>query len=206
MEKNKITMIEDENQPKIWVSSDFHLLHKSIAGEKVSNWKTGFRDFNNEYEMTEEILKQVNKYVKWNDILYFLGDFCFKNHKKIPELRNRINCQTIHFVKGNHDQHIDKYKDFFTSVQDYLTVEYYNQTFILFHYPILSWWHIGHGTLMLHGHCHSHENINKQNEKCKRIDVGIDHAYKMFGEYRPFEITEVIKILNSHPLFSVDGH
>lgn len=188
----------------IWITSDFHLLHKSIAGKEVSRWKKGYRDFKNEYEMTDIILESVNKYAKENDVLYFLGDFCFKNHKRIPEMRNRIECKTIHFLKGNHDSHIDKYSSSFNTVNDYLEIEHEKNKFILFHYPILSWHHKGKGTMMLHGHCHSNESINKHNEECKRMDIGIDNAYRMFGEYRPFNLTEISNILKTHPLFADD--
>src|SRR6185436_10528233 len=107
---------------KIWFSSDWHIGHTNIAGPKISQWKEGYRNFNSVEEMNYTILNSINKYVKPEDTIYFLGDFCFGGHQNTPDYRRRIACQTIHVCKGNHDTKIDMYKDCFNSVQDVLTV------------------------------------------------------------------------------------
>lgn len=185
----------------IYFSSDFHLNHSNIAGPTVSNWDKGYRDFKNVSEMNETILKNINDTVKYDDVLYYLGDFCFKNHKDTPNWRNRINCQTIHLCKGNHDSHVDKYKDSFASVQDviYLTIPPYN--FFLSHYAHRVWMGSHKGYIHLYGH--SHDTIPDHG---KSMDVGIDVAYRLFGEYRPFSFEEIIQIMNKKEIKFVDGH
>lgn len=202
--KHSVMKFEKTENVSIWFTSDFHFNHKNIAGKSVSNWSNKYRTFDSPHEMNTELLSQINKNVSENDILFFLGDFCFKTPQAIPQLRDKINCKTIHFIRGNHDIKIDNYKDVFSSFNDYLEVEYDKSKFILFHYPILSWHHIARGTIMVHGHCHSNVNINDENTKCKRIDCGIDHAYRLFGEYRPFKAEEIIELTANNPIFSID--
>lgn len=186
-----------------WFSSDWHLNHTNIAGEKVSNWKKGFRDFDSTYKMNEEIIKTINKYVKWDDELYFLGDLCFGGHKLTPKWRDRINCQTFHWIKGNHDNHAYKYKDSFTSVQDYLELETENNHFVLFHYSMRVWLGSHKGYYHLYGH--SHSSLEKL-PNGKSIDVGIDNAKRLFGEYRPFSEDELIQILDKREIKFLDQH
>jgi hypothetical protein len=38
------------------------------------------------------------------------------------------------------------------------------------------------------------------------MDVGIDNAYKMFGEYRPFSLDEVVSILDKREIAFHDHH
>ena len=177
---------------RIFFTSDLHLSHTNIAGPKVSKWKEGYRDFDTVHDMNKCITQTLNKYVKAEDTLYFLGDFCFGGHQNTPNLRNQINCRTIHVCRGNHDNHIDLYKDSFTTIQDVLTVSHGSHKFFLSHYPHLSWHHASKGVIMLHGH--EHGMIDYLNISCRRQDVGIDTAKKLFNEYRPFSIEEVISI------------
>lgn len=65
---------------KIWFTSDTHYGHANIASKNCSKWKEGFRNFDNLDQMNKEIFNNINKYVKSEDILYFLGDFCFGGH------------------------------------------------------------------------------------------------------------------------------
>ena len=85
----------------IWFTSDTHFGHKNIVGPKISNWKSGYRNFDSLSQMDDELLFQINKNVQQNDILYHLGDFAFKN---VGEYRNRIVCKNIHLILGNHDK------------------------------------------------------------------------------------------------------
>jgi calcineurin-like phosphoesterase family protein len=74
----------------IYFSSDFHFGHQNIAGPKVSNWTKGFRDFDSVHEMNKTLTQTINKYVKPDDILYFLGDFAFGGHINIPSYRHSL--------------------------------------------------------------------------------------------------------------------
>ena len=188
----------------IWFSSDWHFSHKNITGPTVSKWKSGYRDFKSIPEMNDTIFNTINKYVKWDDTLYFLGDFAFSDPKKIPEYRNRINCQNIHFIYGNHDEYIrenEKLQELFTSVKDVDFFSVNHQNFFISHYAHRVWPGSHRGTI--HLYAHSHDSIP---DFGKSMDIGIDVAYRMLGEYRPFSITEIIDIMNKKDISELDHH
>jgi len=176
----------------IWISSDWHFSHTNIAGPKVSRWKKGYRDFDTTHDMNKTLTETINRYVKEDDILYFVGDFCFGGHHKTPTYRNLINCKTIHFVRGNHDGKVDLYKDNFTTLNNLVEFDYKGYTFYLTHRPSINWRGKDYGTIHLFGHVH-----NTVPGVGKSIDVGVDSAYELFGEYRPFHIDEIIEIMKS---------
>lgn len=81
-------------------------------------------------------------------------------------------------------------KDLFTSINDYLEIKIGKELIILSHYPFQSWRDIGKDSIHLHGHTHGNINSIKN-----RLDVGLDSAFKMFGEYKPFSFDNIIEIL-----------
>lgn len=146
--------------------------------------------------MTDHILGNINKYVAQDDILINLGDFVFKNHACIPKMRDRIVCRELHHIIGNHDSKIEKYQDSFSSVSDIMELNYNGNMFILCHYAMRVWHQMHKGYYHLYGH--SHDSIDKHPNRPwgKSMDIGIDSAYRILGEYRPFHIKEVIEILS----------
>lgn len=151
--------------------------------------------------MTQTLIKTLNQYVNHDDTLYFLGDFAFQDHRKIPDLRARINCQTIHFILGNHDHHITKYKECFASIQTTLDLVYNKQPIFLSHYAHRVWQGSHKGFIHLYGH--SHGSIPDYG---KSMDVGVDAAYRLTGEYRPFSADEIIAIMAKRDVAYVGHH
>lgn len=199
----------------IWFTSDTHYGHSNIAGEKVSNWKNGYRKFNSVWEMNKSLIDGINKYVKEDDILYHLGDWSFGAVHNILHFRNSLICKNIHLIKGNHDQHIvDKEIkfhdttfnpiDLFTSVNQVLEVSHGKHKFFLSHYPHLSWHHAYKGVIMLHGH--EHGSFNNLNQNTLRMDVGVDSAKLLVGEFRPFRIEEVIDLNIRKKIIPIKHH
>jgi calcineurin-like phosphoesterase family protein len=176
----------------IWFSSDFHFGHTNIAGAKVSKWDKGYRNFESVEEMDRTLIKTINKYVKEDDIFYFLGDFCFRGHANTPSYRYSLKCQTIHVCRGNHDRHIDKYAYCFSSINDVMwCVERKDRPIFMSHYSHRTWEGSHKGYLHLYGH--SHGTIQ---DFGKSMDVGMDVAYRLTGEYRPFSIDEIVEIMD----------
>ena len=188
--------------PKVWFSSDFHFGHTNIVGPKISNWKHGYRDFESLHEMNKTLTNTINKYVEEDDTLYFLGDFSFGGHTNIPAYRHSLVCQNIHVCRGNHDTHIDKYKHLFLSINDVMWCKERNdRPIFMSHYSHRVWPHSHKGVIHLYGH--SHNTIPTHG---KSMDVGVDVAYAMFGEYRPFELDEIIKLTDKQKIDLVDHH
>lgn len=186
----------------IWFSSDFHFGHKNIAGPMVSAWKSGYRNFESVEGMNSVLTKTINKYVKEGDILYFLGDFCFGGHTTTPTYRHSLICKNIHVCRGNHDPHIHKYADLFSSIQDTLQIKDNNgHVIFLSHYAHRVWEGSHKGYIHLYGH--SHGSIPDYG---KSMDVGVDVAYKLFDEYRPFSLEEILQIMNKKEVEFPDHH
>jgi calcineurin-like phosphoesterase family protein len=196
----------------IWFTSDTHFGHTNIAGPKISNWSSGYRDFNSVHEMTMALVDGINKYVKEDDILYHLGDWSFGGVHNILQFRNYIVCKNIHLILGNHDQHIVdkeiKYHDtsfnpiqIFSSVQDVLTLDIGKTKIFLSHYSHRVWLGSHKGVIHLYGH--SHGSIPDYG---KSMDVGVDVAFKKFGEYRPFNIGDITNIMSKRTIEKIDHH
>jgi len=194
----------------IWFTSDLHGFHKNIC-RGVSEWKgrlDATRDFPDIETMNRTILKGINDNVKPDDIMFFLGDWTFGGYDNIKKFRDQISCQNIHLIYGNHDHHIENdnggIRKIFSSCNYYRQVSIDNQVFSLMHFPMLSWDHSSKGSIMLHGHEHS--GVNHLNTNCRRLDVGIDSAKKILGEYRPFSLKEVLDITLKKPVLNLGHH
>jgi len=152
--------------------------------------------------MNTALTKTINMYVKPEDTLYFLGDFCFGGHQNTPAYRHSIQCNDIRLCRGNHDKKIDLYKHLFTSVEDVMWCkERKDRPIFMSHYAHRIWEHSHKG--VIHLYAHSHDSIPDWG---KSMDIGVDVAYRLFGEYRPFSIEEIIKIMDKREVNYVDHH
>lgn len=112
----------------IWFSSDFHYFHANIC-YAISQWpdkEKTTRRFNTLHEMNEAIVNNINNCVKQNDVLYFLGDWSFGGIENIWNFRKRIVCSTIHFILGNHEQHLKKNRQIEICRDDRVYLEAFN--------------------------------------------------------------------------------
>lgn len=202
----------------IWFTSDTHYHHVNICrGASVWPNKAETRNFDKLSQMNDAIVNAINRHVSHDDTLYHLGDWSFGGVQNVWKFRQRINCQTIHLILGNHDQHIKKNKslivseedrvyfdslglyevdihpqDLFTSVQGYLELETDDQILVLSHYPMEEWLEMDRkGGVMLHGHCHHKIDNCETNTLYKRMDVGLD-----WQEFRPYSFDEIIKTMS----------
>jgi len=201
----KITLKEGQD---IFFTSDTHINHKNIC-QGVTSWTGDLnrtRDFDDLEKMNSTIIDNINRRVGQDDILVHLGDFSFGGHQHIPEFRQRIICQNIVFVLGNHDEHIQKntgnYQSLFLSVQHYLELEVNGSKFVLSHFPIASWNNMSKGSMHLHGHVHFNKTMKLG--PGKMLDVGVDG-----NDFTPYSLREVIGLLKDRPiksLFKVDHH
>ena len=79
-------------------------------------------------------------------------------------------------------------KNLFTEVHNYLEVTIDKRTVMMFHRPIEDYHDQRGRVIHLHGHTHG-----KLPVKPNRLDVGIDNAFKLFGEYRPFDWNDILR-------------
>ena len=143
---------------RVWFTSDTHYDHTNLVKGETSWQNTDqCRDFTTTAEMNEAIVDGINSVVMPEDILFHNGDWSFGGADRVLEFRRKIQCKTVHLIRGNHDRHIKltgRHAEGFSSVSDYLKVDYGGIGFVMSHYPMKSWHHSYYGTWMLFGHCH----------------------------------------------------
>jgi len=186
---------------KIWFSADLHINHSNIcySTSRWENKETNTRRFDSISQMNDEIINNINKHVKVEDHFYLLGDLLFrwKTLEDYEKILNRINCQHIFLLGGNHD-HYHILQQLMGNMNKIMGVDMYHEIEIdgklvcMMHYPIHEWNNRHRSAYQLHGH--SHGNWNKEQPK-GRLDVGIDSAKMILKEYRPFSWKEIKTLL-----------
>lgn len=199
------------------ITSDWHIGHKNIASPYTTVWDKGFRNFDSLEQHDSVIINNFNKMSNPETVVYFLGDLTFKGSADVKKIFDRLVFKEFHWVLGNHDKWANKlyykgitdlssidYPDIF--LHKYLEIRTTNKEgkekfLCLFHYPIGSWNQLYKGAIHFHGHSHdSYKPIGRM------LDVGLDSAYNLVGEHRPFLLEEAINIVNNKPIKFVDHH
>ncbi len=195
---------------KIWFTSDCHYFHTNVL-------KYCSRPYQNIEEMNEDLIRQHNKVVGPNDIVYNLGDFTFKGVKGAVSILKQLNGRH-RFIRGNHDDWLfdneqkgiqairevhdellrqGSHKGKVEWIKDYYEFKNNGHLYCLMHFAFYTWHHAYKGSFNLYGHTHANiEHLIRG----RQMDVGVDNAYKLFGEYRPMSITEVYDILIQRPI------
>lgn len=159
----------------IWFTSDLHFGHDNII-EYCNRPCT-------KENHTNFIIETLNAKIKPNDEVYHLGDFAYGKSLKMADLKNILNQLNgnWNFILGNHDKE-NQLKALCQGTQhkvlgDYHTLSQSGRTFILFHYPIESWWNKKRGSIHLHGHTHNNDMKPIEN----RYNVCFDRQFRAFN-------------------------
>lgn len=178
---------------------------KDEGGNDVNPYKISQEAIN---KMNSCMVDNTNRIVGKDDILYVLGDivFGYDKLKAGKEFRDRINCQNIHLIWGNHDNQI--IASLFSSCHDMLEIKVNHQLITLNHYAMLTWNKSHKGAWQLYGHSHGSLEVYFDSLLPERrsMDVGVDNAYRLLGEYRPFSFDEIKNILGRRKGYKVDHH
>ena len=200
--------IELKQGQRVWFTSDTHYNHSNIC-RATTNWidaDSVTRNFSSLERMNEELVFWINQRVAQDDILIHLGDWSFGGFESIKQFRDRIICQNIHLILGNHDHHIERNKDniqsIFSSVNQYLDLEVSwwvvgkkkeRQRFVCMHYPIASWNGMNDGTIHLHGHVHLPNHLRVADGKA--MDVGVDG-----NNLEPIDLDSILRAMDKQPI------
>lgn len=210
----------------IWFTSDTHFGHSNIitfcdrpfvgpddqeaydSNGKTwngSRWRVS-REATN--MMDEALLQGINDNVKENDILWHLGDVCCTAkhlcYDMVKHYRSKINCRNINLVWGNHDHR--QIGTFFNNLYDGHEIKVGNGDYAtLSHYAMVTWNRSYHGSWQLYGHSHRKLEawIDENMPGHRSMDVGVDNAYKLFGEFRPINLEEIREIMVQRPGFKI---
>ena len=115
------------NQPKIFLIGDTHFWHRAII-----NYCN--RPFETVEEMNETLIKNWNKVVGKQDIVYVLGDFALCGKDRIIEVGRALNGRK-RLILGNHDgASLDTYREAgFEYIYNHCII--LDDFYILSHYP-----------------------------------------------------------------------
>jgi calcineurin-like phosphoesterase family protein len=156
--------------------------------------------------MNAALIAIWNKQVQPEDNVYHLGDFVFGGLEKLESILAQLNGRK-HFIVGNHDDRkhwsrVDKEKYNIAWVRDTAHVKVDGESMEMCHFPFLLWNRSHHGVWNLHGHCHG----TLPEQPSKQLDVGIDRAFQLYGEYRLFDIDDLKAYMANKPIQVLDHH
>jgi calcineurin-like phosphoesterase family protein len=170
--------------------------------------------------MDEALIYNINSLVKSDDTLWFLGDFCFGPReakafvKTAESYRNKINCNKIILIWGNHDpkpfshhreerQKAEGFRNLFSEDYSLCITSIGGRDVSLCHYTMARWDKSHQGAIHLYGHEHS--NVESWMDEImpgrKSMDVGVDNIKKIMKEYRPISFQEITSIMDKKPGF-----
>lgn len=196
----------------IWFTSDTHYNHSNIV-KGTTCWENSedkVRDFNTLEEHNSTLINSINSLVKYNDVLYHLGDWSFGGYENIKKFRDQLNCREIHLILGNHDQHIEPidspYRELFTTITHKKELnlkissnksgKYGKQLFFLSHYSHQVWNKSHHNSIHLFGHSHgSLIGIGRS------MDIGVDT-----NNLYPYHLDEILYRMKDIKSETVDYH
>ena len=177
-----------------WFSSDWHLGHNSIL-------VVGQRPFKTVEEMGEALLENTTSLTKKGDILYMLGDVCWKTDAALPILRGlKKHGLDLRLIEGNHDHRLNatSKKMYFNQVYNGLHVLHEGSVRVsLSHFPMVSWDRSFADNWQLYGHLHTKSQEMPFVEdilKGKALNVNVE-----FNNYKPWSWDEVEAYMSSRP-------
>ena len=177
--------------------------------------------------MNDALIDGINAIVQKTDRLWLLGDFVwmYRDASKSDLIttweyyRNKINCQDVRLCWGNHDPKAEdgagrvnfareQVAKLFTRTYDLINTYINGQRVTLSHYAMAIWDQRHRGAWNLYGHSHSGaENWLEQIMPGRySLDCGVDNAYKLLGEYRPFSWTDICDYMAKRPGFGGHHH
>jgi len=200
---------------RVYFTSDTHFNH-----DKVFIYES--RGYKNRYEHNDALVEKINEVVRPEDTLIHLGDFCLNiTMPEYEQLLDRLNCQHIGYIWGNHNSCIRrKYEETLSDEYRHKDIEVYPHTIgkitylgyykeivvnghqiILHHYPHQIWNQMQKGAWQLSGHSHyTNPTTQLDNPDNKILDVGWD------GHGKPLSFNEIQKIMMNKVHVKQDKH
>ncbi len=183
------------NTREYFFMADVHVAHSNVI-------QLSSRPYPNCQEMEDDVIRNTNKKVGANDVLFLVGDVCLGKKKDWQRFLSALTCRNIVLIKGNHDSWQQIPKDLVILVAEQMTIRAHNRLFLVSHYPYrVSWLRrflrrlpksLGSprrpkdtGLWLLHGH--NHRSTQLVDYHPRMFSVGVDA-----NGFAPISITEII--------------
>lgn len=182
--------------------SDPHFGHSNIV-RGISRWesKDGCRPFDTLEEHDSTIINNINDVAQKDDILWCLGDWSFGGIDNVRKYREKINCDTIYLILGNHDHKIEydiRLQRNFYWVGHYKSIIVEKQQIIMSHYAFSVWENNNRASMHFHGH--SHGNLDHTNDG-KILDLCPEEH-----EFKPWSFQQIKEYMSSRQIVAKDHH
>ncbi|MCX5657807.1 MAG: metallophosphoesterase family protein [Candidatus Omnitrophica bacterium] len=146
--------------------------------------------------MDEALINNWNNVVQRDDIIYHLGDFCFKNN--FNDYFKRLEGKII-LIKGNHDSVAWKHRHEFYAYSDFgREIEIDGQEITLTHFAMRTWNKSHFGAFNLYGHSHS---TLPDDPNSLSMDVGVDG-----NNFTPISFEQVKERMSHKTFVPIDHH
>lgn len=129
------------------------------------------RPFKDTLEMEQTLIKNWNKRVTKDDVVYILGDFCWGTEKDWLRILDKLNGAKV-LIKGNHDLKNPSatLKSKFRQICDYKEITDHRRRIIMSHYPLM-FYRASYGDDVWHFCGHTH---NRTTEELKRQEFTLN--------------------------------
>ena len=178
-----------------WFTADPHFGHQALLNFNLERTV----HFSHIDAWDRYVLKMINDYVVKGDRLFILGDFtCGADPAKY---RNQIKKGQIYLIRGNHDKSDQRCKQVFgkMNVRDTFIAKCCNIPIFLSHYAHAYWpgSHKNHFHAYGHTHAQRESTLNFIWPERRSLDVGLDNAMRVLGEFRPFSEDDIFTLLGN---------
>lgn len=214
----KILKYKWEDRHKHKWSSDWHIFHDPKW--VIPIWES--RGYKSAADAAEKIAEQINKSVKEDDILWFLGDmFLNASDEQCLEWLSKIKCKNIHVLWGNHESNM--YRLYKQEVKrqfnlddaevyplrmgnvvfmgNHLEIQIGKKKICMNHFPMRIWNKSHHNSWMLSGHSHLNDAQRRPDfPLAKAMDAGWDWKNDVwtFDELEDVMSTKTVELIDHH--------
>lgn len=174
-----------------WFISDLHLGHDAVRVGKRAEYFSSLK------EWEDGILDAINTQTKKGDILYILGDLCFKD---LPYWRTRIKCKETWLIRGNHDPSTKICTEVFgNKFRDTCTTKLGDTPCWLSHYAHAFWPGSHRGTYHLYGHCHGQreDTLDSWMPERKSLEVCPETIFEWTGKWGAISENQLLRIMKN---------
>ena len=153
-----------DNISRNFYIADTHFGHENIIG-------FDHRPFSDANEMERVIVQNWNNVVSKKDVVYIIGDFCWKKEDEWLRLLDLLNGEKV-LIAGNHDlkNPSSRLKRKFRKITEYQEITDNGKKIIMSHYPIL-FYKSSYNKDVWHFCGHTHNRTREEEKRQKFVET-----------------------------------